>query len=151
MRFFLICVLLTGLIQGNAFAGKKQIVYFNDTPGALTMFKLREWMSQNPYTVQNASYALVHLNNDASPEIMVRLPNFHGECSKLRGCQYLLFAQGNDELVLLGSFEAFTVYVEGQTPDGLKNLIVCDNPWNDFDCRTYTYQAGQGKYGFNEK
>lgn len=150
MRVFFLSLILLSNIFGGAPASAGQGIEFDDAPGALLTIKLREWLLQRNQPLDNLAYALVHLNADAAPELLVRIPTLDDECSKLRGCRYLLFAQGRQDLVMLGEFQATELYMGKTAQTGHRDLRVCESPWNDFDCRRYFYDPRQGQYVFED-
>lgn len=85
------------------------------------------------------------LNGDGEPEYIVRITDTFFKCNNI-GCHHGVVAITGDEVKRLGYFEYAEVDISQEETDGVKDLLVYDNPMNDFSPTVYKWDSEQEMY-----
>ena len=126
-----------------------EFINFGDKPDALLSKRLAKWLEDQGMEGSEYGLARIHLNSDKVPETIIRFYNNNGGCLPLSGCRHFALAEVDGKLVAIGEFNALSVGRQESPQSGISDLMVCNNPWNDFDCRIYRWDAEAGSYQEN--
>ncbi|NCC51816.1 MAG: hypothetical protein EOM20_11430 [Spartobacteria bacterium] len=146
-RLLLALVALEVLSAGGTCAfAQGQGITFDARPGPLLARKIAAWASDHAVEPEMIEIALVHLNSDQIPEVILRLPLPDGSCPPVSGCTNVVFADVENELRELARIPAHRMLPGKKTDTGHRTLLACRNLWDDFDCRVWAFNPLEGIY-----
>jgi hypothetical protein len=125
---------------------QQEAVIFNHEPGPLLAKKLAAWIEEKGFTGNRHETAIANLNQDQLPEIFVRLYKPDGTCSKLEGCQIYILADQGDDLSEIGRLKAHSIRLGDDSSNGVRDLLVNTNPWNDYEYRTFRWDGKSASF-----
>ncbi len=129
---------------------RAQEILFGQEPGPLLSSKLNRWLHEQHLEKTGYKVSLTNLNRDQLPELILRLQETEGSCPRLSGCTHFILADTDEGLFTIGEFRASKVST-GELYKGVRDLIVCNDPWNDFECLTYRWSPETSSYLPSEK
>ncbi len=134
------CLILPGVPQAQ------ESLVFDHEYGPLISGKISRWLKNNNLEKETYDISLAHLNNDRVPEILLRLTRDDHTCPEFSGCRIYVFGDTEKELLSIGKFRALRVSLGKDRTNGIRDLIACVNPWNDFDCIPYKWSTKDSFY-----
>ena len=111
-----------------------------------------EWEKEDEMLRANPVYG-VHerdLNGDSIPELIIRFPDYYTECNE-NGCHNAVVAVTEDKITRLGFFEYAEVDIATTQTNGVTDLLVYDNPMNDFGGTLYKWDSETQQYKKNKE
>jgi hypothetical protein len=142
----LILVLCLSLLLSTTTLRAQESLVFHKSAGTLLDKKISEWLKTEVQKNGHHEVALRNLNNGSLKEIILRFKDAGGSCSKLNGCLYYIIADTPEGLLRIGKFYAHKIKIAADSTKGVKNILACQNPWNDYDCQKYAWDDKTGKY-----
>ncbi len=86
------------------------------------------------------------LNGDNFPEYIVSQPELTGECPPETGCDYYVLGQAGNGLIEIARFKAFRVRTEAVQGRLYKELLVHNDPLNDFGFTRFVWVPEKARY-----
>lgn len=139
-------MLLCGMMAASPPAQSSELLRFAEPEAA---FKAVLFLSGDRHGVSKDShlFAKIDLNADGAPEYIAK------EKSCAGFCDYKVLAQqgrggqgGAATIVMLGEFHAKDILIGNGYTHGIRNLLVFNNPQNDFRPDLYIWNPGASRY-----
>lgn len=144
---FLICFVFCLSLSIVPVQACDNIIFLKEKdPGAVTALRLEEWIKKKNLEDFPLEVSMEYLNQDQIPELIVKILRDDMTCPGLSGCKYFVLADAKDELIDIAEFTAHSISIEDKKEKGVRNLTVCKNPWDDFDCTGYVWSGKDGSY-----
>lgn len=126
-------------------AGETRPVY-NENIEAATRDRIVRFLAILGLPSLSIDIAQTDLNGDRVPEFVVRLPGGQTACPQ-EGCDFLILADTEDGLVLLGRMQAFSLAVSsGNRTAGIADLLLYQHRENDFLPTAYVWSPEKSRY-----
>lgn len=104
-----------------------------------------ETEAADPGTLPLLGIHEVDLNGDDVPEYIVRLTDTYFMCNNM-GCHHGVVAVDENGVTRLGYFQYAELDVSTEKTAGVKDLLVYDNPLNDFAPTVYKWDNESSEY-----
>lgn len=149
MRFGLLCFLAIRLSAAPAAHASESLVFSPIAPGsdadrARTL--LEQLIPEAAARADSESLAAVSdLNGDGADEIFLRFSQ-PPPCPRACAPLFFVFGSGNGRLSLLGRFSASQVRVADSRTLGARDLLVYDDPLNDFNAARHVWAPLERRY-----
>ncbi|MEZ5813808.1 MAG: hypothetical protein R3E13_03675 [Alphaproteobacteria bacterium] len=135
--------LFLALLGASASAHAAESLHFNATIPRSSFEKIKFYASNAlGEDIQNFDIGKTDLNNDGLDEFITRSKN----CEKTLKCRFYIFAETNDSILSLGTFEGKNLLLGNEFRHGIRNLLIFNNPSNDFDYHLYTWHPETSAY-----
>ncbi|MCB9982129.1 MAG: hypothetical protein H6861_00425 [Rhodospirillales bacterium] len=93
--------------------------------------------------ISGLDIAEADLNGDGLNEFIVRTK----DCAQTERCNHIILGETDDTVLDLGKIEALRIMLGNDYEHGVRNLLVFDNPENDFAFTLYRWDDEQSRYG----
>ncbi len=142
---FIITFLFLSSLSPHALA--KEQLRFKEAQNKREYSALRVISQSSSQNKNSFKIAAIDLNNDFIDEYIVT-PNSPQFCDKNRLCPYHIIAFAKDDALLIGRFDAHKILISDKKTYGIRNIIVYNDTYNDFQNKTarwnpfsFTYQT----------
>lgn len=140
-RSFLIFLFIFNVLHNSAQAADQ--LRYNAVPSQRVQNGIRNVLETKIRpAIDKAEIAASDLNNDGIDEYIVR----DHACAAYDTCRYVVFADTDQGLVVLGEITARSIALGKGYSHGIRDLAVQNNPDNDFTFERYVWEPQQSRY-----
>jgi hypothetical protein len=106
-------------------------------------FNIERYLTENKEANISAPLiASLDLNEDGIVEFIVR----DSGCTEGTGCPYLILAETDSGIIVLGEIEARKLALGKGYTNGVRDLMALKDPRNDFQYQRYVWEPMQSRY-----
>lgn len=138
IRIFSVLILSGVCAMGATMLHAAEILLFNENIPQSSLRKIQQFHSDS----EHIDIAKIDLNGDGLHEFITR----ESACIRNQKCQFYILAENEAGITPLGSFTGYRLLPGNEFRNGVRNLVVYNNPLNDFDYTLYTWHAESSSY-----